>query len=89
MSTQKIENEKKQEVEMGRYEKVALALDWISMVKNTEDYRRLTQTELINKALEDIETNVATRQKVEELREKAKKQSSESDHQTNAYEKRN
>lgn len=59
---------------LGRYEIVKLALKWIEVVKQTEDYRKLTQTELVNKALSDVVTNVATYEKIEELRKKMKKE---------------
>jgi hypothetical protein len=62
---------------LGRYETVELALDWISMVRNSEDYRKLSQTELINKALEDVRNNVATFERIEELRQKIKKKTEE------------
>ena len=59
-------------LKMGRYEMVKLALEWIEVKKNDEDYRRLTQAELITKALDDILAKVATPEKVEELRKKMK-----------------
>jgi hypothetical protein len=58
---------------LGRYEIVKLALEWVGVIKQNEDYRKLTQTELISKVLNDVVTNVATREKIEELREKMKK----------------
>jgi len=59
---------------LGRYEIVKLALEWIELVKQSEEYKKLTQTELINKALNDIVTNVATCEKIKELRRKMKKE---------------
>ena len=56
----------------GKYEIVKLALEWIEVKKYDEDYRRLTQAELITKALDDILAKVATTEKVEELRKKMK-----------------
>jgi hypothetical protein len=60
--------------ELGRYEIVKLALEWIELMRQNEEYKKLTQPELINKALGDIVTNVATREKIEELRKKIKKE---------------
>jgi hypothetical protein len=58
---------------LGRYEIVKLALEWVEVMKQNEDYRRLTQTELIDKVLNDVVTGLATREKIEELRKKMKK----------------
>jgi hypothetical protein len=55
---------------LGRYEIVKLALEWIEIIKQDEDYRKLTQTELIGKVLNDVMTNFVTRKKIEELRKK-------------------
>jgi hypothetical protein len=59
---------------LGRYEIVKLAFEWILLNKQNEDYRKLTQTELINKVLNDIVTGVASTEKFEELRKKMKKE---------------
>jgi hypothetical protein len=59
---------------LGRYEIVKLALEWVEVIKQNEDYRKLTQTELIDKVLNDVMTNVATREKIKELRKKIKKE---------------
>ena len=56
----------------GRYEMVKLALDWIEVKKHDEDYRKLTQAELITKAIDDVVEGVATQEKIEELRKKMK-----------------
>jgi microsomal dipeptidase-like Zn-dependent dipeptidase len=77
MSNEKIQETLDQTPKMGGYETVGLALDWISVMKQNEDYRKLSQAELINRALKDIADNIATREKVEELREKMKKKSAE------------
>jgi hypothetical protein len=67
---------------LGRYEIVKLALEWIELVKQSEEYKKLTQTELINKALNDIVTNVATREKIKELRRKIMKNEMKSEADT-------
>ncbi|MDR1941110.1 MAG: hypothetical protein LBQ47_02160 [Endomicrobium sp.] len=59
---------------LGRYDIVRLALDWIEVKKYDEDYRKLTQAELINKALGDVVENIATPEKIAELRKKVKKE---------------
>ena len=59
---------------LGRYEIVALSLEWISLNKQNENFRKLTQSELINRALIDVVTDVATPEKIEELRKKMKKE---------------
>ncbi|MDR2616729.1 MAG: hypothetical protein LBC22_02835 [Endomicrobium sp.] len=57
---------------LGRYEIVKIALNWISVNEYNEEFRKLPQTELINKALSDVVTGVATLEKIEELRKKVK-----------------
>lgn len=58
---------------LGRYEIVKLALEWIEVIKQNEDYRKLTQTELVDKVLNDVAMNIVTREKIDELRKKMKK----------------
>ncbi len=59
---------------LGRYEMVRLALEWAEVMKQNENYRKLTQTELIDKVLSDVMANLATREKIEELRKKNKEE---------------
>ncbi|MDR3274949.1 MAG: hypothetical protein LBS81_03040 [Endomicrobium sp.] len=56
--------------QLGRYEIVKLALEWIEIIRHNEDCRKLTQAELINKALIEVVTNVATHEKIEEIQKK-------------------
>ncbi|MDR1418286.1 MAG: hypothetical protein LBI80_03925 [Endomicrobium sp.] len=58
--------------ELGRYEIVKMALKWISVNKYNEEFKKLPQTELINKALNDVVTGIASLEKIEELRKKTK-----------------
>lgn len=60
------------ESKMGRYEIVKLALDWIGVKKHEEDYRKLSQAELITKALNEVMDGTATKEKIEELQKKMK-----------------
>jgi hypothetical protein len=60
--------------QLGRYEVVKLALEWIEVIKHNEDYRKLTQTGLIDRVLNDVAMNIATRKKIDELRKKIKKE---------------
>ena len=60
------------ESKTGRYEIVKLALEWISVKKHEEDYRKLSQAELIAKALDEVMDGTATLEKIEELRKKIK-----------------
>lgn len=60
------------ESKMGRYEIVKFALDWIEVKKHEEDYRKLSQAELITKALNEVMDGTATQEKIEELRDKMK-----------------
>ncbi|MDR2860670.1 MAG: hypothetical protein LBV66_02415 [Elusimicrobiota bacterium] len=55
---------------IGRYEIVRLALDWISVKKYDEEFRRLPQGELISKAISDVVNGIATAAAIEELKSK-------------------
>jgi len=50
---------------LGKYEIVKLTLEWIEIMRQNEEYKKLTQFELINKALNNVLTNVAKRKKTE------------------------
>lgn len=54
----------------GKYEVTKLAIEWIKVVKDKDDYNNLSQTELIDKALRDVLSGVATYEKIEELKKK-------------------
>ncbi|GMO64407.1 MAG: hypothetical protein Nk1A_0790 [Endomicrobiia bacterium] len=43
---------------LGRYEMVRLTLEHIKIMIQSEECRKLTQVELINKALNDVITNI-------------------------------
>lgn len=55
-----------------KYEMVRLAIEWIAVKKQDEDYRRLTQPELITKALDDVVKGIATQTTIDELKKKMK-----------------
>ena len=55
---------------LGKYELVKLALDWAAANKYNEEYRKLTQTDLITRILDDIVEGVATVEKIAELNKK-------------------
>jgi hypothetical protein len=57
----------------GRYDIVKHAIEWIHLNMQNEEFRKLDQADIINKALSDIVTDVATPEKMEELRKKIKK----------------
>lgn len=59
---------------LGRYEIVALSFEWILLNKQNEDFRKLTEAQLINKALTDVVTDVAILEKMEKLRKEKKKE---------------
>jgi hypothetical protein len=75
--TNKPLEEKVLESKLGRYDLVKLALDWIEVKKSDEDYRRLTQADLLNKALSDVVDGTATQEKIAELKKKQTKQKEE------------
>ncbi|AKL97553.1 hypothetical protein [Endomicrobium proavitum] len=57
---------------IGRYELVKLALEWVEVKKYDEEYRKLSQAELISKVLDDVVEGVATSAAIEELKKKNK-----------------
>ncbi|MDR2709526.1 MAG: hypothetical protein LBC07_06100 [Elusimicrobiota bacterium] len=60
------------ESKLGKYDIVRLALDWISVKKYDEDFRNLTQNQLISKAISDVLSGEVTYELIEELRKKNK-----------------
>lgn len=54
----------------GKYEVTKLAIEWIKAVKKDEDYRKLSQQELLDKAMRDVLSGVATYEKIEEINKK-------------------
>jgi hypothetical protein len=56
--------------QLGRYEIVRLALQWILLNRQNEDFRKLTQTELINKALNNVVTSTVSTEKNVKLQQK-------------------
>ncbi|MCL2389105.1 MAG: hypothetical protein FWC85_01830 [Elusimicrobia bacterium] len=61
------------ESKLGRYDLVKTALDWIEVKRTDEDYRRLPQAELLNKAVSDVVDGIATPEKIAEIRKKQQK----------------
>ena len=58
---------------LGKYDIVKHAIEWIHLNIQNEEFRKLDQVGIINKALSDIVTDIATPEKMEELRKKMKK----------------
>jgi hypothetical protein len=56
-----------------RYDIVKHAIEWIYLNIQNEEFRKLDQADIINKALSDIVTDVATPEKMAELHKKNKK----------------
>ncbi len=54
----------------GKYEVTKLAIEWIKVVKKDDDYRKLSQPELLDKAVRDVLSGVATYEKIAELKKK-------------------
>lgn len=54
----------------GKYEVTKLAIEWIKAVKKDDDYRKLSQQELLDKAMRDVLSGVATYEKIEEINKK-------------------
>jgi hypothetical protein len=56
----------------GRYNLVALAKDWMNILKNTEEVKGLGQSELVKKALDDIVSGRVTKEDVYRAQSKLK-----------------
>lgn len=54
----------------GKYEVTSRAIEWVNLVKGEEEYKKLSQTELVDRALRDVLTGVATDEKMEEINKK-------------------
>ena len=54
----------------GKYEVTKLAIDWIKVKKDEDDYRKLSQAELLDKAVRDVLSGEATYEKIEEINKK-------------------
>ncbi|MDR0398973.1 MAG: hypothetical protein LBB37_03625 [Endomicrobium sp.] len=65
----------------GRYDIVKHAIEWIHLNIQSEEFRKLDQPCIINKALSDIVTGVATHERMEELRKKIKRSKAASSEQ--------
>ena len=64
----------------GKYEVTKLAIDWIKVKKDEDDYRKLSQAELLDRAVRDVLSGEATYEKIEEInkkREAAKEETQE------------
>ena len=51
----------------GKYEVTKLAIDWIKVKKDEEGYKKLSQAELLDKAVRDVLSGEATYEKIEEI----------------------
>ncbi|MDD3053987.1 MAG: hypothetical protein PHG84_06295 [Endomicrobiaceae bacterium] len=55
---------------LGKYEIVKLAIEWIKVRKSDEDYRKLSQQQLLDKAVRDVLTGEATYEKIADIEKK-------------------
>lgn len=55
---------------MGKYDVTKLAIEWIKVKKNEEEYRRLSQKDLLDRAIKDVVTGVASYKAIEEINKK-------------------
>ena len=51
----------------GKYEVTKLAIDWIKVKKDEDEYRKLSQADLLDKAVRDVLSGEATYEKIEEI----------------------
>lgn len=55
---------------MGKYDVTKLAIEWIKVKKNEEEYRKLSQKDLLDRAIRDVVTGVATYKAIEDIKKK-------------------
>ena len=55
---------------MGKYEVTKLAIEWIKVKKDEDGYKKLSQPELLDKAVRDVVSGEATYEKIEEIKNK-------------------
>ena len=55
---------------IGKYEIVKLAIEWIKAKKNDEDYKKLSQPQLLDKAIREVLDGQATYEKITEIQKK-------------------
>jgi hypothetical protein len=60
------------ESQLGRYEIVRLALEWIYAREYDEEFRKLSQQNLIERAISDVLDGIVTPESIEEFRNKRK-----------------
>lgn len=58
---------------LGRYNTVVLAKDWMEVVKDTEEYRGVGQSELVKMAVDEIRSGNITQEVVDKLQAAKKK----------------
>ena len=56
----------------GKYEVTKLAIDWIKVKKDEDEYRKLSQAELLDRAVRDVLSGEATYEKIAEIEKKKK-----------------
>ncbi|MDR3049501.1 MAG: hypothetical protein LBV16_06690 [Elusimicrobiota bacterium] len=66
-------DEQLSDLKIGRYETVNIALEWLALKRNDEEYRKLVDVDLITRALQDIADGKATRASIKDLRLKQQK----------------
>ncbi len=54
----------------GKYEVTKLAIEWIKVKKDEDGYRKLSQPELLDKAVRDVVSGEAAYEKIEEIKNK-------------------
>ncbi len=67
---------------MGKYDVTKLAIEWIKVKKNEDEYRKLSQKDLLDRAIRDVVTGVATYKEIENIKKK-KSVAKEDDEETN------
>ena len=68
---------------MNKYRVVHLAIRWIRLKKNEEEYKKLSQADLLDKVLREVLTRKVTAHQIEEL-EKQREAAKEAKQEENA-----
>lgn len=54
----------------GKYEVTKIAIDWIKLKKEEDDYRKLSQPDLLDRAVREVINDKVTYDKIEEIKKK-------------------
>jgi len=60
------------DLQMGRYELVALAWEWVNVFQRTDDAKGMSPSEVVKKALEAVSSGAITAEDIKRIKSKTK-----------------